>query len=79
MINRFHNRLSTYRGVNTRLAWCLDSVLNVKAALKQEKALEGAFSVIVQLHRLIGYSSNNVRFDSGQIRVGIKAAHDTHC
>ena len=29
--------MSTYRAVNTRLAYCLDSVLNVKA-------LEGAFN-----------------------------------
>ena len=48
--------MSTYRGVNARLAKCLHSVLNVKAllgAFNQEKALVGAFSVIVQLHRLI--------------------------
>ena len=35
---------------------CLNRVLNVKAvvaAFNQEKALVGAFSVIVQLHRLI--------------------------
>ena len=44
------------RGVNACLALCLNSVLNVKAvvaAFNQEKALVGAFSVIVQLHRLI--------------------------
>ena len=38
------------------LAQCLSSVLNVKvvvAAFNQEKVLVGAFSVIVQLHRLI--------------------------
>ena len=43
--------MSTYRGVNARLAWCLNSVINVKAvvaAFNQEKALVGAFSVIVQ-------------------------------
>ena len=43
--------MSTYRGVNARLAQCHDSVLNVKAlvgAFNQEKALVGAFSVIVQ-------------------------------
>ena len=43
-------------GVNARLAECLNSVLNVKAvvaAFNQEKALVGAFPVIVQLHRLI--------------------------
>ena len=37
-------------------AKCLNSVLNVKvvvAAFNQEKALVGAFSVIVQLHQLI--------------------------
>ena len=38
-------------GVNARLAKCLNSVLNVKAlvgAFNQEKALVGAFAVIVQ-------------------------------
>ena len=43
-------------GVNARLAQCLNSVLNVKALVgtfNQEKALVGAFSVIVQLHRLL--------------------------
>ena len=43
--------LTTYRGVNARLARCLKSVLNVKVlvgAFNQEKALVGAFSVIVQ-------------------------------
>ena len=34
--------MSTYRGVNTRLAYCLNSVLN------HEKALVGAFSVNVK-------------------------------
>ena len=49
------NFTSTYHGVNTRLAKCLNSVLNVKAlvgAFNQEKALVGAlvgaFSVIVK-------------------------------
>ena len=40
------------RGVNARLAYCLNSVLNVKAvvaAFNQEKALVGAFSVITNL------------------------------
>ena len=41
--------MSTYSVVNARLAYCLNSVLNVN----QEKAIVGAFSVIVQLHRLI--------------------------
>ena len=39
-------------GINTRLAKCLNSVLNVKAvvaAFNQEKALVGAFSVITNL------------------------------
>ena len=39
------------RGVNARLAYCLNSVLNVKVlvgAFNQEKALVGAFSVIVK-------------------------------
>ena len=43
--------MSTYSVVNARLAYCLNSVLNVKAlvgAFNQEKALVGAFSVIVQ-------------------------------
>ena len=38
--------MSTYRGVNACLAYCLNSVLNVKvvvAAFNQEKALVGAF------------------------------------
>ena len=46
----------TYCGVNVRVAYCLNSVLNVKvvvAAFNHKKAL-GAFSVIVQLHRYIG-------------------------
>ena len=41
---------------NACLAYCLNSVLNVKvvvAAFNHKKAL-GAFSVIVQLHRYIG-------------------------
>ena len=43
--------MSTYRGVNAHLSKCLNSVLNVKAvvgAFNQEKALLGAFSVIVK-------------------------------
>ena len=43
--------MSTFRGVNARLAWCLNSVLNVKVlvdAFNQEKALVGAFSMIVK-------------------------------
>ena len=43
--------MSTYHGVNVRLAYCLNSVLNVKAlvgAFNQEKALVGAFSVIAK-------------------------------
>ena len=42
------------------LAQCLNSVLNAKvpvSAFNQEKALIEAFSVIVQLHRLIVCSS----------------------
>ena len=49
------------QGVNDRLASCLNSVLNVKAvvaAFNQEMALVAAFSVIVQLHRFIVYSTN---------------------
>ena len=51
-----YSRPSLDRGVNARLAKCLNSVLNVKALVgtfNQEKALVGAVSVIVQLHRLI--------------------------
>ena len=43
--------MSTYCGVNAHLAYCLNSVLNVKALIgtfNQEKALVGAFSVIVK-------------------------------
>ena len=36
------------RGVNAHIAKCLNSVLNVKALLNQEKALVGAFSMIVK-------------------------------
>ena len=42
------------------LAYCHNSVLNVTvvvAAFNQEKALVEAFSVIVQLHRLIVYTA----------------------
>ena len=45
------NFTSTYRGVNVCSALCLNSVLNVKAvvaAFNQEKALVGAFSMIVK-------------------------------
>ena len=44
------NFTTTYRGVNVCLALCLNSVLNVKALVgaNQEKALVGAFSVIVK-------------------------------
>ena len=48
--------------VNACLAQCLNSVLNVKGlvgALNQEKALVGAFSLIVQLRRLIVCSTNH--------------------
>ena len=46
----------TIRVNNVRLAWCLNSVLNVKAVLyvdtfNQKKALPGAFSVITN-HRV---------------------------
>ena len=53
--------MSTYHGVNTCLALYLNSVLNVKAlvaAFNQEKALVGAFSVILQLRRLIVNSTS---------------------
>ena len=46
------NFTSTYRGVNARLAWYLNSVLNVKVlvgAFNQEKVLVGPFSVILNL------------------------------
>ena len=46
------NFMSTYHGVNVRLAYCLNSVLNVKAvvaAFNQERNLVGAFSVITNL------------------------------
>ena len=45
------NFMSTYGGVNAHLALCLSSVLNVKVLVgtfNQEKALVGAFSVIVK-------------------------------
>ena len=58
--------MSTYRGVNTRLALCLNSVLNVKALVGsfiQEKALVGAFSVIVKTDGSF-YSTSLLRMDS---------------
>ena len=56
--------ITILHGVNARLAYCLNSVLNVKAvvaAFNQAKALVGAFSVIVQLHRLIVCSTSYYR------------------
>ena len=50
------SRTQFHSWVNARLAKCLNSVLNVKllvGAFNQEKALVGAFSVIVQLRQLI--------------------------
>ena len=47
--------MSTYHGVNTHLALCLNRFLNVKAvaaAFNQENALVRAFSVIVKTNRL---------------------------
>ena len=44
--------MSTSHEINARLAWYLNSVLNVKAVVanfNQEKALVGAFSVITNL------------------------------
>ena len=58
-VSQFHIYLLL---VNACLALCLNSVLYVKAlvgAFNQEKALVGAFSVIVQLHRLIVYSTTS--------------------
>ena len=43
-----------------KITQCLKCVLNVKvvvAVFNQEKALVGAFSVVVQLYRLIVYST----------------------
>ena len=59
------------RGVNVCLAKCLNSVLNVKAlvgAFNQDKALVGAFSVIVQLHRLIDLQHYQIRL-SGELAI----------
>ena len=50
------------------------SVLNVKAvvaAFNQEKALVGAFSVIVQLQRLIVHSTNCKHARSGDTVAGV--------
>ena len=38
-------------------------------AFNQEKALVGAFSVIVSLHRLIGYSTKDITFVTPLSRV----------
>ena len=64
LASQFH--VYTYCGVKARLAYCLNSVLNVKAligAFNQEKALVGAFSVIVQFHRLIVYGTSYFSLD----------------
>ena len=48
------SRLLTVGSMPVQHSKCLNSVLNVKAlegAFNQEKAVVGAFSVIVQLHR----------------------------
>ena len=55
------DKIVSYLGLDFPLFHGLDSVLNVKAvvaAFNQEKVLVGAFSVIVQLYRLIVYSTN---------------------
>ena len=57
VLSRMNSVLGTkfhisYRGVSTRLAKCLNSVLNVKAlvaAFNQERALIGAFFMIMNL------------------------------
>ena len=50
--------MSTYHGVNVRLAYCLNSVLNVKALVSsdfnQEKTLVGALPVMVKLRVIFG-------------------------
>ena len=49
-VSQFHVYLLC-RGVNVCLAWCLNSVFNVKALVgtfNQKKVLLGAFSVIVK-------------------------------
>ena len=59
--------MSTYRGVNARLAYCLNSALDVKAvvaAFNQEKALVGAFSVITNL-RMELFQALALRRDGG--------------
>ena len=54
LVTQFHVYLPC---LGTCLAWCLNSVLNVKAlvgAFNQEKALVEAFSVIVKSSRTFG-------------------------
>ena len=50
--------MSSYHGINVHLAYCLNSVLNVKALVSsdfnQEKTLVGAFSVMVKLRVIFG-------------------------
>ena len=55
-------KLGRQRNYHKGQAKCLNSFLNVKAvvgAFNQEKALVGAFYMIVQLHRLIVYSTTH--------------------
>ena len=57
IVSEFHIYLEW---VNAHLQKCLNRFLNVKTLVgtfNQEKALVGAFPVIVQLHRLFGYST----------------------
>ena len=56
-----HNYKKGRAAIRHCLAYRLNSVLNVKAvvaAFNQEKVLVGAFSVIVELRRLIVYSTS---------------------
>ena len=64
------NFMSTYHGVNTHLAYCLNRFFNVKVVVaSRSHPGEGprrAFSVIVQPHRSIVCSSNvDVKQDTG--------------
>ena len=77
--------MSTYRGVNTHLALCLNSVLNVKVlvgAFNQEEAQIGAFSMIVQLHQLIVYSTSYhsyiVNINAQRIYINVKLSKLEH-
>ena len=63
------NFMSMYL-VTVCLAWCLDSVLNVKGAFNQEKALVGALSVIVKTDCETDWALHSTKHSAAKLRPG---------